>query len=84
MTTYTADPGVTSAVYTADGDAANQPINVVLAKYGDVWHFDVDDDPEPTQAGLKLTSGFYHVDPGQEIPRGLTMTEVSDVISLDT
>ena len=56
----------------------------MLIKYRDVWHFDEDDNPEPTQAGLKLTSGFYHVDPGQEIPRGLTMTVVDKVISLDT
>ena len=70
--------------YTADSGATNQPINVVLAKYGDVWLFDTDPEPEPNQAGLKLTSGFYHVDPGQDVPRGLTMTVVSKIISLDT
>ncbi|KKL99424.1 hypothetical protein LCGC14_1814550 [marine sediment metagenome] len=84
MTTYTADAGVISAVYTADSDPANQPIDIMLIKYGDVWHFDVDDNPEPTQAGLKLTSGFYHVDPGPEVPRGLTMTVVNGIISLST
>lgn len=84
MTTYTADAGVTSVVYTAGANATGQPIDVMLVKYGDVWHFDVDDEPEPRQAGLKLTSGFYHVDPGPEVPRGLTMTVVNGIISLDT
>lgn len=70
--------------YTAGAKATSQPINVMLVKYGDVWHFDEDDNPEPTQAGLKLTSGFYHVDPGPEVPRGLTMTVVNGVVSLDT
>ena len=61
MTTYTAEAGVTAAVHTASAsataavftagaNASSQPINIVLAKYGDVWHFDEDDDPEPTQA----------------------------------
>ena len=84
MTTYTADSGPTAAVFTGDPSATDQPINIMLVKYGDIWHFDVDDDPEPRQAGLVLTSGFYHVDPGPEVPRGLEMTVVGDVISLDT
>ena len=84
MTTYIAGAGVTSAVYTASSDVVDQPISIALVKHGDVWHFDIYDNPEPTQAGLKLTSGFYHVDPNQSDPKGLAMTVVGKVISLDT
>ncbi len=50
MTTYTADPGPTTAIYTAGSGPTNQPLNIMLAKYGSVWHFDTDPEPEPNQA----------------------------------
>ena len=51
----------------------------------DVWFIDDSyKEPEPRQAGLVLTDDFYHIDPGQEIPRGLSMTVVDKIVSLST
>lgn len=83
---FTREPDPVTVTYTDDLIVANQPIIAMLVKSDcpGIWVFDVDDETTPRQAGLVLDDGFYHVNQGPEIPRGLKMTVVDKLISLET